>query len=507
MTNFDVTPGTVFLVGAGPGDPGAITLRAVECLQKADLILWDYLVNPVVVEHASPSAELVRLGKPNSGRALTPDEITETMLAAARAGRSVVRLKSGDASVFGRGADEMEALRNAGIPYEVVPGITAGLAVAAYSEIPVTHFAAASAVALVTGRERDEKTSLQLERGLAEFPGTLVFYMGVRKAPEWSRALMEQGKPPDTPVAIVRWCSRVEQKTVKCTLSTVADAIEEHGIRPPSLFVVGAVVDHSPAVSWFEARPLFGTTILVPGSPRTSEKLRRFLGSHGAEVILAPAIRIEHPDDWSPVDQALENLDRFDWLVFSSSNGVDFLMRRMFELRGDARWLSTIKLGAIGPGTAERLSEYFLNADLVPETFTADALAEALLPSASGQRFLLARASRGRDILAERLSEAGGEVTQVVVYASTGVEEADSRVSEALSEGEIDWVTVASSETATSLHRLYGPSLGRARLASISPLTSEALRGLGYEPTVEATAHTMKGIADAILEAHYKSEV
>jgi uroporphyrinogen III methyltransferase/synthase len=502
MTDPNVTPGTVYLVGAGPGDPGAITLRAVECLQTADLVLWDYLVNPVIVEHASPSAELIRLGKPASGRALTPEEITEAMLEAARAGRSVVRLKSGDASVFGRGADEMEALRNAGIPFEVVPGITAGLAVAAFCEIPVTHFAAASAVALVTGRERDEKTSLQLERGLAEFPGTLVFYMGVRKAPEWSRALIEQGKPSDTPVAIVRWCSRVEQKTVRCSLATVSEAIEEHGVRPPALFVVGPVVGHAPAISWFEGRPLFGTTILVPGTQRTSAKLRGFFTSHGARVILAPAIRIEEPDDWSQVDDALGNLEGYDWLVFSSSNGVDYFMRRLFELGADTRRLGGVKVAAIGPGTAERLSEYHVNADLVPETFTAEALSEALTPHAAGQRFLLARASRGRDVLAERLTDEGAEVTQAVVYTSAGIDDADPQVAEALEKGEIDWVTVASSETARSLNRLYGSSLAKTRLASISPLTSAALRELGYEPAVEAAVHTMQGIADAVLRHH-----
>jgi uroporphyrinogen III methyltransferase/synthase len=501
MTDGNKTPGTVYLVGAGPGDPGAITLRAVECLRAADLVLWDYLVNPAIIEYSSPSAELVRLGRPGSGRALTPDEITAVMLEAAKAGRIVVRLKSGDASVFARGADEMDALRSAGIPFEVVPGITTGLAVAAYCEIPITHHAEASAVALVTGRERDEKTSLQLQRGLADFPGTLVFYMGVRRAAEWSRALINEGKPAETPVAIVQWCSRVQQQTVACTLGTVSETVEKHTVRPPALFVVGTVVDHAPDVSWFVARPMFGSTVLVPGSRRSSAKLRDHLTSLGADVILAPVIRIADPDDWAPVDAALEDMSEVDWLVFSSANGVDFLMRRLLTQGGDVRRLGGVKLGAIGPGTAERLAHYSLRADLVPETFTAEALADALSPSANGQRFLLARASRGRDILAERLRAAGAEVTQVVVYASVGVDEADPHTSEALAEGEIDWITVASSETAKSLDRLYGASLRKSRLASISPLTSAALRDLGYEPAVEASAHTMRGIADAILES------
>lgn len=495
------TPGTVYLVGAGPGDPGAITLRAVECIRTADYILWDYLVNPAIVEHASPSAELVHLGKPKTGRALTPDEITALMLEAAKAGRSVVRLKSGDASIFGRGADEMDALREAGIPFEVIPGITAGLAVAAYCEIPVTHHADASAVALVTGRERDDKTDIQLDKGLAEFPGTLVFYMGVRKAPKWSRSLIEQGKPADTPVAIVQWCSRVQQQTVRCTLGTIAEAIEENGVRPPALFVVGSVVHHAPDTSWFEARPLYGSTVLVPGSTRTSAKLRDRLTSHGANVVLAPAIEITGPEDWTPVDTALDQLSKYGWLVFSSANGVDFLMQRLLDHGADVRRLGNIKLAAIGPGTAERLAEYRLRADLVPETFTAEALAEALSSHARGQHFLLVRASRGREVLADQLRAAGGQVTQIVVYASVDVEEPDTEVAEALARGDIDWVTVASSATAASLDRLYGPSLEKARLASISPLTSAALRELGYAPTAEASLHTMEGIADSILSA------
>jgi len=506
MTDAPKTPGTVYLVGAGPGDPGAITLRAVECLKTADLILWDYLVNPAIVEHASPSAELIHLGKPKTGRALTPDEITTMMLDAAKGGRSVVRLKSGDASIFGRGADEMGALRDAGVPFEVVPGITAGLAVAAYCEIPVTHHAEASAVALVTGRERDDKTDIQLDRGLAEFPGTLVFYMGVRKAPMWSRSLIKQGKPSDTPVAIVQWCSRVQQRTVRCTLGTVAEAIEEHGVRPPALFVVGSVVHHSPDTSWFEARPLYGSTILVPGSTRTSAKLRDRLTSLGANAVLAPAIEITGPEDWAPVDTALDHLSEYGWLVFSSANGVDFLMERLLGRGDDVRRFGNVKLAAIGPGTAERLAEYRLRADLVPDTFTAEALAEALTSHAAGQRFLLARASRGRDVLASQLLAAGAEVTQIVVYSSVDVEAADTEVSEALAAGVFDWVTVASSATAASLDRLYGRSLDTARLASISPLTSAALRELGYEPAAEASLHTMQGIADAILSTVLSAE-
>jgi uroporphyrinogen III methyltransferase/synthase len=247
--------GTVYLVGAGPGDPGLITLRAVECLGQADLVLYDYLVNPATLEHAAPTAELVCLGHHSTGRALTPEEIVARMLEGARCGKTVVRLKGGDPSVFGRGGDEIEALRSAGIPFEIVPGITAGLAVAAYCEIPVTHHVDASAVALIAGQERQSKAASHLDYGvLASFPGTLIFYMGVRRAEQWSRALIEHGKPPETPVAIVRWCTRPEQRTVRCTLETVTRVVEDQGVRPPAVFVVGPVVERAPALSWFDSR-------------------------------------------------------------------------------------------------------------------------------------------------------------------------------------------------------------------------------------------------------------
>jgi len=502
-------PATVFLVGAGPGSPSLITLRAVECLGQADVILYDYLANPAVLEHASPSAELVCLGRHLGGRNLSPDEITARMLLEAQNGRAVVRLKGGDPSVFGRGADEIEALRDAGIPFEIVPGITTGLAVAAFCEIPITHHDDASAVALITGRERGDKLKAESRKpkagldygALAAFPGTLVFYMGVTRAEQWSQALVEHGKPPETPVAIVRRCSWPQQQTVRCTLATVAQVVREHSLRPPAVFVVGKVVGYAPERSWFAARPLFGVRVLAAGSPATSKKLRSGLAALGADVITQPAIRIVDPPDWAPVDAALDKLDQYDWLVFSSANGVDYLLRRLFDRGGDARRLGGVKLAVIGSGTAERLTRYNLRADLMPEPFRAESLAKALAIDAKGQRFLLARASRGRQVLADELKVAGALVDEIVVYGSVDVEEPDPDVAQALSSGEIHWVTVMSSAAAQSLVRLYGNPLRRARLVSISPLTSTALRDLGYEPAAEAAPHTAAGLVDAILHA------
>ncbi|MEW6249924.1 MAG: uroporphyrinogen-III C-methyltransferase, partial [Planctomycetota bacterium] len=279
-------PGIVYLVGAGPGDPGLITMRGAECLRRADVILYDYLVDPAVLQCASPSAELICLGQSGAGRDLPPEAVVARTLAEAQKGRVVVRLKGGDPSVFGRGADETAALRQAGIPFEIVPGITAALAAAATCEIPITHPDGASAVALIAGQERHAKATSSLDYGaVAGFPGTLVFYMGVARVVPWSQALVERGKPPETPVAIVTSCSRAQQRMIRCTLGTVAQVVAAQGLRPPALFIVGQVVDHAPALSWFSARPLFGVRVLVAGSPSVSDRLRAQLAELGADVL------------------------------------------------------------------------------------------------------------------------------------------------------------------------------------------------------------------------------
>lgn len=494
-------PGTVYLVGAGPGHPGLLTLRGQECLAKADLVLYDYLANPSLVEHARPGAELIRLGHHNGGPRMTPAQITTAMIDAALDGRSVVRLKGGDPAVFGRLADETEALRRLGIPFEVVPGITSGLALGAFAEIPLTHHDDASAVALVTGRERGGKDQSNLDyRALAAFPGTLVFYMGVKRASRWSRALLDHGKPPDTPVAIVRWCSRARQQTVCCTLATVADVVESRGVRPPALFVVGEVVKHSPCLSWFETRPLFGATVLVAGSARTAGRVREQLAEFGAEVIVQPSMRVVPPRSWDPVDETLHRVRDYDWLVFSTPNGVDALMGRILDLGTDARRLGGVKIAAIGSGTAERLRSFQIQPEVVPDVYEPTRLATRLIPEGSRPRFLLACGPE-RSTLTEELEVFGGRVDELVVYDTEEVEDPDPDVALALVEREIDWVAVTSSTTARALDRLYGDTLRHARIASISPLTSKVLRGLGLDPAVEASPPTVRALVHGITAA------
>jgi uroporphyrinogen III methyltransferase/synthase len=543
-----MSSGKVYLVGAGPGDPGLITLRAVEVLQRADIVFYDYLVNPAILRHCRPDSHLISLGQHGKGNLRTQAQINDRLHVAAQVFQHIVRLKGGDPMVFARAGEELDFLVEQDIPFEIVPGVTAALAAASYAGIPITHRDAASAVAFVTGRESDAQEGEAGREGeapaepsldyaaLAAFPGTLVFYMGVTTAEHWSQALIASGKPPTTPVAILRRVSLPEQKRIDTTLANVASAVKESKLRPPAVFIVGEVAAHGAAWTWFEKRPLFGRKVLVTRPAHQAVQLAAPLAELGAEILLQPAIKIYPPiipryqspedwidrlerrestspvdfievvakhkaaQDWAAVDRALDKLDQFDWIVFSSSNGVQFLLGRLLERRfGDLRVLGRLRIAAIGSATAEELAKYHLKADVVPNDFQAESLAKHLVNDAKGNRFLLARASRGREVLAEELTKAGGIVEQIVVYQSVDVEQPAPEIAQKMAAGQIDWTTVTSSAIARSLVRLFGDSLRKTKLVSISPITSATLRELGYEPAAEAREYTMAGVVNAIL--------
>lgn len=496
------TPGTVYLVGAGPGDPGLLTLRGQQCLARADVVLYDYLANPQLLRHCRHQAELLCLGQHGRGRLWSQSEINGRMIAEAGHGRSVVRLKCGDPTVFARAAEEIDALVAAQIPFEIVPGITAAFAAASYAGLPLTQKDHASAVALVTGHENPAKAGESLDyAALAKFPGTLCFYMGVTSAREWSRGLLAAGKSPETPVALVRRCSFPDQQVWQTTLGELASFVEQTKLRPPVIIVVGEVAAAGRSWSWFEQRPLFGQRILVTRPLHQAEELRGPLAELGADVYLQPAIEIGPPADWQPVDDVLNRLREFDWLVFSSSNGVNYFLQRLWSRGFDLRTLGGAKIAAIGPGTATELERHSLRADLLPDEFRAESLAAALATDASSKKFLLLRASRGREVLAEELTAAGGLVEQVVAYDSHDVTASSPEIAAMLSSRKIDWITVTSSAIAKSLHALFGEHLRNAKLASISPITSATLREIGFEPAAEAQTFTIPGLIEAIRQA------
>lgn len=495
MSKADSDVGEVYLIGAGPGDPGLLTLRGAELLGRSDVVLYDGLSNRQLLDHA-PAAEHICVGKHGQSRIWKQPEIIDEMIRHANAGRTVSRLKGGDPAVFARTAEEVDALLEAQIPFQIVPGITAALAAGSYAGIPITHRKMASAVALVTGHEEPgkEKSALDWD-ALAKFPGTLVIYMGVTTARMWTSALMDSGKPADTPAAIVRRCSLSDQQTVQCNLGEVADHLTPASkLRPPVIVILGPVTELAQTMDWIGRRPLFGKTVLVTRPQQQAESLGRLLREQGATVVYQPAIKIGPPKDQQALDQAIDQLDSFDITVFCSRNAVEYFFRRMAERKLDARSLARCKIAVVGKQTAASLEQYGIIPDIVPQEFTADALGRTLAPDVSGSKILLPRASRGGKELAQTLTSAGASVHEVIAYEHQDITDANTDVLQMLGESKIDWVTVASSATAASLHHLFGDKLGKAKLASLSPVTTAALEQLGYRVETEASSYTMQGL-------------
>lgn len=498
--------GRVFFVGAGPGDPKLLTLRGAECLRRADVVIYDALVNERILDHARPDARRIRLGAGGQAPEMRQAEVCRRLVELAQQGLTVVRLKGGDPMVFARIADESARLADHGIAFELVPGITAALAAASYAGIAITQRGCAPAVGLVSAHTEPGDVATDAgetpldHHALARFPGTLAYYMGTATAAVWTARLVRAGKPPDTPATIVHRCTFPDQVCVRCRLDEVAGRLDAADPASPAIVVVGPAAGLPPALAWFEQRPLFGQRVLVARPIDQAAAWADSLTELGAEVLIQPAIRIEDPPDWRPVDDALDRLADYDWLVFSSSNGVRFLLRRLFARGFDLRRLGRVRLAAVGPATADALAEYHLRTDVTPDEFRAESLASALAVGAAGQRFLSIRASRGREVLADQLRSAGAVVDQIVAYSSIDVAVADAPVKRRLAAGEIHWATVTSSAIARSLAALFGEDLRKVRLASISPITSATLRALGYEPAVEARAYTTTGLLEAILE-------
>lgn len=501
------TPGLVSLVGAGPGAPGLLTLDGARRLASADVVLYDYLASEALLDHTREGVRLVCLGRHGEGKLWKQQEINERMVAESLAGHHVVRLKGGDPGVFGRLAEEIAACCEAGVPFEVIPGVTTAVAAGAFAGVTITDRDRASCVAFVTGHERQGKQESEaLDFGLlAKFPGTLVVYMGVTNAPEWSRKLIAGGKPADTPVLLVRRCSLPDQSMIDCTLGELPEVLAPQRVRPPLVAIIGQVAQREEAAQWFTGRPLFGQTVLVTRPSAQAKPTAQRLADLGARVLLQPVIETTDPKDLAAVDDAIGRLGDFDWLAFSSRNGIDFFLRRLHQLGHDARALGRVKLAAIGPATADALADWRLNTDLTPEEYRAEALAERLQAEASGKRVLLVRASRGREVLAEQLTAAGSQVEQVVAYQSEDVAAADDAILEEIAAGRVDWITVTSSAIARSVVRLFGDAIATAptppKLAAISPLTAEALLGEGAAAGCVAETYTSDGLIDAIVKA------
>jgi uroporphyrinogen III methyltransferase / synthase len=493
--------GIVYLVGAGPGDPGLMTTRSLELIVAADVIVHDRLIPDGSLALARPDAELLYVGKEPGSASAPQDEIADLLVDRARHGKLVVRLKGGDPFVFGRGGEEAEVLAEEEIPFEVVPGVTAGVAAPAYAGIPVTHRDDASAVAFVTGHEDPEKEDSALDyEALARFPGTLVFYMGVKALPRIAERLIEAGRDAAEPAAVVERGTLPGQRTITSTLEGIGAAAQEAGIKPPSVTVVGPVAARRERIAWLEHRPLHGKKVVVTRARAQASELARRLDALGAESIELPAIRIEPLIDSDEVRRAIEALHTYALVCVTSPNGARLLFEAMAAQGRDARALANASVAAIGAGTEAALAANGVLADIVPERFVAEELVEELDKlDLQGKPVLIARAAEAREVLPDALRKRGAEVDVVALY-ETVAEQPDPEALERAQDA--DFITFTSSSTVKNFVEASSNGVpAGAKIVSIGPITSEAIREAGLSVDVETERHDIDGLVDALLDA------
>jgi len=503
-----ITPGTVFLVGAGPGDPGLITVKGLEKIRTADVIVYDYLAGNKLVEEAKPEAELIYVGKKGKDHAVEQIDINNILVSKARDGKTVVRLKGGDPYLFGRGGEEAEELVAAGIDFEVVPGVTSAIAAPAYAGIPVTHRDHASMVTFVTGHEDPNKEESAIEWNvLAQNPGTLVFLMGVKNLDNITTSLIKAGKTANTPAALVRWGTTPQQVAIVSTLQEISVEARRRGIKAPAVLVVGSVATLRETLGWFEKKPLFGKRILITRGREQSKRMADKISEQGGEPVLFPTISIRSPDDFQAIDDAMARIGSFDWVIFTSVNGVEKFFERFFQLKDDIRGMAGPRLGAIGPVTAAAIRRLGLKVDLLAKEFVAEGVLATLSENETrGKRFLIPRAEKAREVLPEGITKMGGEVEVVTVYKTGLPADADiEKIRRMLEAKELDAITFTSSSTVTHLIEMLGGSDLRALLdgivlAAIGPVTSGTLRECGLPVHVEAEEYTIDGLVRALAE-------
>ncbi|MFP4474097.1 MAG: uroporphyrinogen-III C-methyltransferase [Desulfatibacillaceae bacterium] len=503
--------GKVYLVGAGPGDPGLITQKGVRCLNNADVVIYDYLAAEALLAHAG-RAERIYVGKKGGDHTLSQEGINALIVEKARAGNRVVRLKGGDPFIFGRGGEEAEELVEAGVDFEIVPGVTSAIAAPAYAGIPLTHRRFTPTVAFVTGHEDPTKEGSLIDwAGLARGVGTLVFLMGVKNLPNIVDRLVRNGRAAETPAALVRWGTTTSQRTVTGTLSTIVERAREANMKPPAIIIVGGVIGLRQTLNWFENRPLFGRRIVVTRARRQASALVDRLAELGAECLEYPTIEVVPPEDYGPLDRAVAEVGSYDWVVFTSTNGVDYFFDRMEKAGRDTRALGNAGVGAIGPATAARLTDFGIRCDLLPKTYQAESVVEAFADrDIAGKKVLLPRAMQARTVLPEELTKMGADVHEVAAYMTRPVTHGAEALAGELSSGSVDMVTFTSSSTVENFVGLLpggevGSYMDRTAAACIGPITADTARGLGIDPALVADEFTIDGLCDAILE-HFSGE-
>ncbi len=503
--------GKVSLVGAGPGDPGLISKKGLECLAQADVVIYDRLLDERLLDSAHPEAERVYVGKAAGQHAKEQNEINQLLVDKAKEGKTVVRLKGGDPFVLGRGGEEAESLEHNHILFEVIPGVSSAVAVPAYAGIPLTHRGLASSFAVITGHEDPSKNSSSIAwEKLATGVDTLVFLMGMRNLPQIVEQLLAHGRSPDTPVAVIKNGTMPNQKTIVGSLTDIVAKVQEQRLSPPVVIVFGEVVRLREKLRWFDNRPLFGKRILVTRAQHQASALSKLLSEHGAQPIELPAIDIQSTANTQELDQAISNLARYQWLVFTSVNGVDAFFQRLGKLNLDTRALKNLKIGAIGPATAKALAKQGIIPDYLPDVYTSQGFVDGLRSwDITGHRFLAPRANIADKELTEGITQLGAEVHEVTAYRTVPAVNTISQAKQMLLSGEIDVITFTSSSTVSNLVAVFKDkrqAINRAKVACIGPKTADTAASAGLKIDIVASEHTIPGLVEAI-EQHFKKEI
>lgn len=503
--------GKVYLIGAGPGDPGLITVKGLDYVRRADVIIYDYLANERLLEHRRPDSELIYVGKQGSRHTLPQSEINALIVKKAREGKFVARLKGGDPFIFGRGGEEAEELAENGIPFEVVPGVTAATAVPTYAGIPLTHREHTASVAFVTGHEDPTKEESKVHWDkISTGIGTLVFFMGMKNLPYIVDNLISHGRSSDTPVALIQWGTRTDQRVVSGTLSTIVEKVRGAKLGPPSIIVVGEVVQFREKLNWFESKPLFGKRIVVTRSSEQAGAFSDLLIDRGATPIEFPSISVVPPSSWAELDQAIDQIGAYDWIILTSSNAVRFLFDRLTAREKDIRELKGVRICAIGVKTADTLKQYGLRADLIPAEFKAEGVLTALGGEAvKGKRFLIPRAKVAREIIPDQLRDRGAHVTIATAYENVKPTADVDRFKKMFENGKISAVTFTSSSTVHNFVEMLGRKeyktlLKGVAVACIGPVTAKTAEQYGIATDIMPAEYTVPALVEALV-SYYKT--
>ncbi len=502
--------GKVYLIGAGPGDPGLITVKGLECVKKADVIIYDYLANERLLDERRPDAELVYVGKQGGRHTLPQDQINSLIVRRAKEGKIVARLKGGDPFIFGRGGEEAEELVDNGIPFEIVPGVTAATSVPTYAGIPLTHREHTASVAFVTGHEDPTKPESKVHWDkIATGIGTLVFFMGMKNLKNIVENLVSHGRSADTPVALIQWGTRTDQRVVTGMLRDIVARVAEAGLGPPAIIVVGEVVKLREKLNWYESKPLFGKRIVVTRSREQASVFAETLIDRGATTIEFPTIDVVPPASWDELDKAIREIEKFDWMIFTSANAVRFFLDRLRTVGKDLRMLKGVNICTVGPKTAEALDAFGLKADLVPAEFKAEGVVDAFAGAGvKGLKFLIPRAKAAREIIPDRLRELGADVTVATAYENVKPKADVLRTKKLFEEKKISAVTFTSSSTVHNFVEILGQKeyktlLQGVVIACIGPVTAKTAQEYGMQPDIMPGEYTIPALVEAMVE-YYK---